>query len=72
MPVKKRVQVYEEEGCGPREVPEEHRPPDAGAAHDVWLPDPASPQMSRLADRLELVRDDPPPEGLSEWEKILW
>jgi hypothetical protein len=72
MPLGNRVRVYQEEGCEPTEVSEDHRPPDVVAAHDVKLPEPASPEMTHLAHRLQLTRDEPPPEGMSGWGKALW
>lgn len=67
-----RVEVYADEGCDPTEVVESHLRPDVVAAHDLRLPEPDSPEMSHLARRLELERDDPPPEGTSAWERAVW
>ncbi len=63
-----RVRVYTEEGCEPTEVPKASISPDVVVAHDVRLPSPDTPEMDRLAQRLELTRDDPPPPGMSPWQ----
>jgi hypothetical protein len=72
MPLGSRLKVYEEEGCHPKEVPSRYEPDDVVAAHNVTLPEENTPEMDRLARRLELRRDGPPPEGLSDWAKVIW
>lgn len=72
MPLAGRLQVYGEEDCDPTEIAAEDRAPGVIAAHDVRLPAWDSVEMSRLARRLNLERDDPPPEGASGWERATW
>ena len=63
MPLASRLRVYDEEECRPTEVSVMERGPGVIAAHDVALPASDSPEMSRLANRLDLVRDEAPPRA---------
>jgi hypothetical protein len=65
-----RAQVCAEEGCDPKVG--DPLAPEVADPHDVGLPAPYSPEMGRLANRLELTRDDPPPTELSGWDKAAW
>jgi hypothetical protein len=69
MALDQRLNVYKEEGCDPVQ---DKTYLSSDIAHDLHLPEADSEEMRHLARRLDLERDDPPPEGSGKWDQAAW